>query len=288
MPIVELAPAQPVRIGQIVRDPNQPRRAIAPEDLAGLVLSIRAHGVINPVVLSPHPDPAARDATPFMLVAGERRWAAARSAGLLHIPANLAREILTPAGRLMVQLEENDGELRRELSLCDRVDAVVRAFKLSGLRKDEFATAHGKTAAWLSHYLALATADGVTRMALEEGHVTGMLTARLFRRLGADDRLELLERARRNRLPITDRLVEAVAQRRDRGSGSAGLETFPSCPPSACAGAAGAADAAADVPITVALSRRQLAMLIVLLGEKPGPTPAEQIRQLQSFLRCNP
>jgi ParB/RepB/Spo0J family partition protein len=266
MPVPDLEPARELPIDAIVRDPDQPRRSITPEDLADLVLSIRAHGVINPVLVSAIPGRDLSHPAPYMLVSGERRWAAARLAGLRYIPANLQDRTLGPADRLMVQLEENDGELRLELPLADRVDAVLRAFKLSGLRKDEFAAAHGKSPGWLSHYLALATADGITQAALLEGHLTGMTAARLFIRLGSPDRIELLDRARRNRLPITDRLIEAAAQRHERDL--AGGPLAPGGP----------------APITFSFSLHQLAKLLALLGQEPAPTPEEQLRQLRTLL----
>jgi ParB/RepB/Spo0J family partition protein len=310
------------------------------QDLAPLVLSIRAEGVISPILLSPHPVASAWNVTPFMIVSGERRWAAARSAGLQQIPANLVARVLTPAERLMVQLDENDGALRRELALTERVDAVVRAFRISGLRREQFAQAHGKTAAWMSQHLAVAKSDETTRAAMAEGYLTGMTTALQFLRLSAEDRAEVLERARRTNLRITGRLVEAAAQRQERqGASERGGGPRPGADPAGRAGrdgaeqapregsegaeqAAASGRAAAEVvprpvgrprataarasagigsagetaageppqtrdggrPITVALSRRQLENLIVLLGEEPGATPEEQLLQLASIL----
>jgi ParB family chromosome partitioning protein len=250
-----------LRLDAIAPDPEQPRRQITPESLAGLVLSIRAHGVISPILVSAHPDAERHPETPFMLVVGERRWAAARGAGLRSIPARVCREPLSPSARLMLQIEENEGELRHELSLAERVAAVSRAFRLSGLRQEAFAVRHGKTPSWLSHYLALAGADDLTRAALAEGHLHGINTARLFLRLGEDDRRALLERARRNRLPITDKLIEAAAESTLRAG------SRPTAP-----------------PLTLTLTPRQLAELLRLLGQQPGATTDEQLRQLRSLL----
>jgi ParB family chromosome partitioning protein len=255
-----------VRVDQVVPDPRQPRRRITPESVSELVLSVRTHGVISPVLLSRHPDAAAHPDTPFMLIVGERRWRAARGAGLRHIPAVLCDAPLSPAARLMLQLEENEGDLRRELTLAERVDAVSRAYQISGMRKEEFATAHGKTGGWISHYLALAGADPETRTALAEGHLTGINTARLYLRLEPPDRIELLERARRTLLPITDKLIEATAQERLRQSRPT------------------AASLALATAITLVLSLHQLEALLRRLGESPRATPDEQLHQLRSLL----
>jgi len=255
-----------VRVDHIAPDPRQPRRRITPESVSELVLSVRAHGVISPILVSRHPEAARHPDTPFMLIVGERRWRAARGAGLRHIPALLCDDALSASARLMLQLEENEGDLRRELTLAERVDAVSRAYQLSGMRKEEFATAHGKTPGWISHYLALAAADPETRAALAEGHLTGINTARLYLRLDGADRSELLERARRTHLPISDKLIEATAQERFRASHP------------------GATAAALATAITLVLSLQQLEGLLRRLGEHPRATPDEQLHQLRSLL----
>jgi ParB family transcriptional regulator, chromosome partitioning protein len=96
-----------VPLDQIHPNPRQPRKRFDHEATAGLAESIRAQGIIQPVVLRP------RAAGGYELVAGERRWRAAREAGLQTLPAlvrdaadrdalllglveNVAREELTP------------------------------------------------------------------------------------------------------------------------------------------------------------------------------------------------
>jgi ParB family chromosome partitioning protein len=96
-----------VPVEQIHANPRQPRRRFDHETTAGLADSIRTQGVIQPVVLRPRPDGG------YELIAGERRWRAAREAGAPTVPAvireaddrdtlllglveNVARENLTP------------------------------------------------------------------------------------------------------------------------------------------------------------------------------------------------
>ena len=90
-------------------NPRQPRKRFEPEATAGLAASLRHEGVLQPVVVRP------RSAGGYELVAGERRWRAAREAGLETLPAivrdtddretlllslveNVAREDLSPVG----------------------------------------------------------------------------------------------------------------------------------------------------------------------------------------------
>jgi ParB family chromosome partitioning protein len=96
-----------VPVEEIHANPRQPRKRFDHETTAGLAESIRAQGIIQPVVLRP------RAAGGYELIAGERRWRAAREAGLARLPAlvrdaadrdalllglveNVAREELTP------------------------------------------------------------------------------------------------------------------------------------------------------------------------------------------------
>ena len=94
-------------VDEIHANPRQPRRRFEPEAHAGLSESIRAQGVVQPLLVRPRPTGG------FELIAGERRWRAAREAGLTTVPAvvrpaddretlllglveNVARENLTP------------------------------------------------------------------------------------------------------------------------------------------------------------------------------------------------
>ena len=85
--------------GLIDPNPDQPRREFAEESIAQLAVSIREQGVLQPVVVTPSPDGRWR------LVAGERRWRAARQAGLTSVPA-IVRE-LTLQQQMEIALVEN-------------------------------------------------------------------------------------------------------------------------------------------------------------------------------------
>ena len=69
-----------VRVSDIARNPNQPRKYFDPEAIAQLAESIRQYGVLNPLTVRRIPDGG------FELVAGERRLRAARVAGLTEVP----------------------------------------------------------------------------------------------------------------------------------------------------------------------------------------------------------
>jgi len=151
-----------VQVEQIHANPRQPRRRFDHEATAGLADSIRTSGVVQPVVLRP------RAAGGFELIAGERRWRAAREAGVPTVPAvireaddretlllglveNVARENLSPVEEargyalLMDEFELSLGEVServgrskpaisnktRLLELPDDVLAMVERGELS-------------------------------------------------------------------------------------------------------------------------------------------------------------
>ena len=70
-----------LRLAEIEPDKNQPRKAFDDTALSELAASITEHGVLQPIVVRPSP------AGGYIIVAGERRWRAARLAGLTEIPA---------------------------------------------------------------------------------------------------------------------------------------------------------------------------------------------------------
>ena len=95
------AGSQEVALSLIDPDPHQPRTSFDELRLDTLAASVAAQGVIEPLIVSLHPETPGR----YLLVAGERRWRAAGMAGLTTV-AVVIRE-LTAEQRLAVQLIEN-------------------------------------------------------------------------------------------------------------------------------------------------------------------------------------
>jgi ParB/RepB/Spo0J family partition protein len=210
--------AQPLQVphAALAPDPNQPRQTGVHQGLQHLVDSVRAHGIIQPILVRPHPDPAARAATPYMIVVGERRWTAAARAGLDEVPVFLLGRPLSPAELLMLQIEENEGDNRQPLALYDQARAVARALELDGRSQAQFALHHRRSAAWVSYFLNMARADGPFGEALREGWLHTEFVARTFRRLALEDQQELLDWARKHDLPISLELAEKRAARHER------------------------------------------------------------------------
>jgi ParB family chromosome partitioning protein len=301
-----------IPLDRIAPDPGQPRRSFDEAGLQALAASIRACGVVQPLLVAPHPDRAAWAATPYQLVHGERRWIAARRAGVAAVPAVVHERPLAAPDRLMMQIAESDGVLREDLRLCDLAVAVARAFALARCTQVQFAHRYRRSQTWVCNLLYLARVageQGPAREALEEGRLRGILAARTFLRLTAGQQRGLLDEARRSGVGISLARAEKAAaspagtRRRSRPAASLAADRPTPTAASAAAAAAGAApaspapeggaEARATAPpaerpegpwITVELTVRQLEGLLILLGREPADSPRAMVAQLLACL----
>jgi ParB family chromosome partitioning protein len=159
-----------VPVDQIHPNPRQPRKRFDHEATAGLADSIRAQGIIQPVVLRPRP------AGGYELIAGERRWRAAREANVLTLPA-LVRDA-ADRDALLLGLVENVA--REELSPIEEARAYALLTDEFGLALGEIAERVGSSKPAVSNRLRLLElSDDVLAMVergeLTEGHARAVL-----------------------------------------------------------------------------------------------------------------
>ena len=157
-----------IEVDQLQPNPLQPRGAITPESLVDLVDSIREHGILEPLVIAKTP-------AGFQIIAGERRWRAAKLAGLTHVPA-IIRET-SPKGMLEMALVEN--VQRVDLNPLDRAKGFERLMNEFGLTTSEIAVRIGKSVAYVSNSLRLlslpdALKDGLLSGLISEGHARAL------------------------------------------------------------------------------------------------------------------
>jgi len=189
----------------ITPNPQQPRRSMSPEALQGLAASIREVGVLQPVVVR-----RGEEAGTFVLVAGERRWRAARLAGLKEVPA-LVREGDDVSG-LAEALVEN---LQREdISALEEAAAYRQLLEEFGLTHEEVGARVGRSRPAISNTLRLlqlpASIQGMlARGELSAGHGRALLG------LSDPEQAESLgRRAAEEGWPVR-RLEEAVRSREE-------------------------------------------------------------------------
>ncbi len=146
----------------------QPRRTLSEEGLAELADSIREQGVLQPLVVRPcAPEEHGPAADVYEVVAGERRWRAARIAGLETVPV-VVRE-LDDQSALAVALIEN---LQREdLNPIEQAQSLSRLAEEFELTHEQVAEAVGRSRSSVSNLLRLLDLDDEVKALLESGRI---------------------------------------------------------------------------------------------------------------------
>ena len=154
---------QEIELDAISPNPFQPRETFAPADLEALAASIREHGVIQPLILA-----RGTDGTPFQLIIGERRWRAARLAGLRSVPA-IVRES-SSQGLLELALIENIQ--RADLSVLEEAAAYRQLIAEFGCSQAEVAERIGRSRVAITNALRILDAPDEIKEAISGGSIT--------------------------------------------------------------------------------------------------------------------
>jgi ParB family chromosome partitioning protein len=152
---------------------RQPRRTFAPEELEELAASIRALGVVQPIVVRPLPAPPADERGdeqgPYWeLIAGERRLRAARLAGLTSVPA-LVRPV-DEVGALEIALAENVA--REDLNAVEEALAYAALVDEFGLTHERIAELVGRSRAGVTNRLRLLELPEEVQRLIESGELS--------------------------------------------------------------------------------------------------------------------
>jgi ParB family transcriptional regulator, chromosome partitioning protein len=155
--------------------PFQPRREVHAQPLEELAASIKANGVIQPIVVRPLPA-GALGAAKYEIVAGERRWQAAKLAGLTDIPV-IVRE-LSDKQAVAVALIENIQ--REELTSAEEARALRRLIDEFSLTHTEVAESVGRSRAAVSNLIRLldlpdSVVDLIDSKKISMGHARALL-----------------------------------------------------------------------------------------------------------------
>lgn len=155
-------------IDHLQPNPLQPRGVISTDSLQDLVNSIREHGILEPLVVAHTP-------AGYQIVAGERRWRAAKLAGLEMIPVIIKET--SPKGMLEMALVEN--VQRTDLNPIERAKAFERLMTEFSLSVTEVAARIGKSSSFVSNTMRLmslpdAIKDGLISGLITEGHARAL------------------------------------------------------------------------------------------------------------------
>lgn len=157
-----------LEIEQLQPNPFQPRDLIHKEGLDELVQSIKSYGILEPLVVAHTP-------AGYQIIAGERRWRAAKEAGLDKVPALVKKT--TPRGMLEMALIENIQ--RVDLNALERAQAFQQLQREFNFSINQIAEKVGKSVALISNAIRLlslpdAIKDGLLGGLISEGHARAL------------------------------------------------------------------------------------------------------------------
>ena len=195
-----------VRISLIEPDRNQPRKKFDDQSLSELADNIAQVGVLQPLIVRPAKTPGR-----YTIVAGERRWRAARIAGLTEVPV-IVKE-LTSSQAAQVALIEN---LQREdLDPVEEAKAFRRLKTTFNMTQDNIAAAVGKSRSAVANSMRLLDLEPECLEELEKGHITVGHAKVLLSNTDRETQLAMLEAVLRDGLTVRE--LEKLAAKPPKG-----------------------------------------------------------------------
>lgn len=180
-------------------NPAQPRRDFDEEKLAELAMSLKTKGVLQAILVRPDP----KGGPTFQIIAGERRYRAAKLAGLNTIPA-VVRDV-DELELLEVGIIEN--VQRADLNPIEEAEAYGALMKRFGRTQDSLASSVGKSRVHIANTLRLLNLSEASRLHVREGRLSA---GHARAALGGEDPDVLIEQAVAKKLSVRD--VEALAR----------------------------------------------------------------------------
>ena len=201
----EQKPAVTLRLTEIEPNREQPRKEFDPDALAQLADSIKRHGVLQPLVVRPIPGTGT-----YQIVAGERRWRAARMAGLADVPV-VIRELDDSETAEIALIENLQREDLNPIEEAEGYDGLMNTFKLT---QDEISRRVGRSRPAVANALRLLSLpapvlDLVKKGELSAGHARTLLS------LDDPDHMALLA-SRIVSEGLSVRSVEKLLKKQDR------------------------------------------------------------------------
>ncbi|HHT22898.1 MAG TPA: ParB/RepB/Spo0J family partition protein [Bacteroidales bacterium] len=189
-----------VELDLIIPNPNQPRTFFDEEALEELAASIKELGVISPITLRKNED------NTYMIIAGERRYRAAKSIGLRTIPAY----IRTAADDQMMEMALIENIQREDLNAIEIALTFYRLIKDYNLTQERLSERVGKKRATISNYIRLLQLPAEIQMGLKDrkidmGHARAILGLE-----NAADQLKIYNLILKNAYPV--RTVEGMVR----------------------------------------------------------------------------
>ena len=192
-------------INDIKPNQNQPRVHFDKEKITGLAESIKEHGIIQPLVVR-------RSGEAYELVAGERRWRAAREAGLTKVPS-IVREFTDEENALVAIIENMQ---REDLNPIEEAQGLSRMIEIYGLTQEEVSKSLSKSRPYISNALRLLKLPEEIRNHVRDGNLSSGHARALVAVSDEKLQMEICRKAIKEGLSVRDveRLVAGGGKKR--------------------------------------------------------------------------
>ena len=190
-------------ISQVESCSSQPRKQFDPETMAELAESIREHGIIQPLTVRK------LQSGYYQIIAGERRWRAARMAGLSEVPAI----VIEADDRTAMELAMVENLQREDLNPIEEAEGYHQLMENYNMTQEEAASRVGKSRSAVANILRLLKLTPCVRAMVEDGRLSGA-HARTLLPLPADVQEAAAETVLKNGLSVrqTELLVKKLTQ----------------------------------------------------------------------------
>ena len=197
------AASQTLRLSEIEPNRSQPRKKFDDESISALADSIKRHGILQPLLVRPY-------GSGYQIVAGERRWRAARMLGMTEVPVQI-REF-SDSESMQIALIEN---LQREnLNPIEEAQGYFELMESYGMTQDEISKTVGRSRSAVANAIRLLNLPEKIRDMLEDGDLTVGHAKALMAFDDEGQMTEAAEKACGGRLTVRE--LEKMAQNRDK------------------------------------------------------------------------
>ena len=193
-------------IDDIKPNENQPRKTFDPEKIEDLANSIKEHGVIQPLVVR-------KIETGYEIVAGERRWRAARQAGLKEIPC-IVRELSDEQNMLFAIIENMQ---REDLNPIEEAEGLERMITNFGMTQSEISKSVGKSRPYITNSLRLLKLSDEIKDMMVDGKLTTGHGRALITIEDEDKAIEIAKKVAKEGLSV--RKIEELANEKKKKRG---------------------------------------------------------------------
>lgn len=191
-----------VRITDIEPNANQPRKSFDDEKLAALAESIKQHGVVQPLIVQ-------QDGDSYRIVAGERRWRAARRAGLETVPV-IVRDL---SDRQVMEVALIENLQREDLNPIEEAEAYEKLISEYGMTQEEVASVVGKSRPAITNSIRLLSLDDEIKSRLISGEISSGHARALLSLDDKDLRRKAMQEIIEKSLSVreTERLIKVLS-----------------------------------------------------------------------------